>query len=84
MPYGKERRETWGILRIPAAIVHHMGKIEDFGRAGRGDIEAGFEENFGLKIISSFVMDMGSAVKNIEGNKVGGEKDQSSQNVHQN
>jgi len=34
----KEARETWGILRIPAAIVHHVWKIEDFGSAGRGDI----------------------------------------------
>jgi len=30
----KERRKTGGILRIPAAIVYDVGKIEDFLSAG--------------------------------------------------
>jgi len=34
----KEGRETWGILRIPAAIVHHVWKIEDFLSTRRRDV----------------------------------------------
>jgi len=45
------------------------------------DIEAAFEEDFGLEVIGGFVVDMWRAIKNIKGDKIGGEKDQSSQKI---